>query len=92
MGQIVRFEIPDGAACMGSHVVLEDGSRIRGIQEITLKAGVDQQLWSLDLKVTPKFLDQIPLHVELRSIDIGNIHDLSDEQLKQIGLQRITNN
>lgn len=37
----------------GVYVVLEDGSRIRGIQEITLKAGVDQQLWSLDLKVTP---------------------------------------
>jgi len=78
MSRIVQLHIPNGGSCMGSQVVLEDGSKVSGIKQITLTGGVDQKVWGLHLEVYPQFIDQLPVDVELLSVgiakDIEQIH------------------
>ena len=86
---IVKLHIPDGGSAHGTKVELEDGSKLGGIQSIKLEASVADPVWKMTLDVKPNFLHQVPADVELYAVNIGNIDDLTDEQLKAIGLQRI---
>ena len=78
MNKIAQLHIPDGGSCMGSQVVLEDGSKIGGIQQVTLTGGIDQKIWGLHLEVSPRFINQKPIDIELLSVgiakDIEQIH------------------
>lgn len=78
MNKIAKLHIPDGGSCMGSQVVLEDGSKIGGIQKITLAGGIDQTVWGLHLEVSPRFINQPAIDAELLSVgmakDIEQIH------------------
>ena len=89
MSKIAKLIIKDGQSAMGSQVELEDGSKLSGIQAIQLASSVDQPTWRMTVDVCPGFIDQLPFGVELVAINIGNLSDLTDEQLEKIGLQRI---
>lgn len=71
MNKIAQLHIPEGGSCIGSQVVLEDGSKIGGIQQVTLTGGIDQKIWGLHLEVSPRFINQQPIDVELLSIGIA---------------------
>jgi len=88
-GKIVRIVIPDGPIAQGSKVYCEDGSAIGGIRAVTLKCSVDDPVWRLSLDINPCFQNQLPIEAELIAVGIGNIKQLTDEQLAQLGLQRI---
>lgn len=46
-------------------------------------------MWKMTIDILPRFLNQLPMDVQLHAINIGNINNLSDADLADIGLQRI---
>jgi len=86
---IVKIVIPDGPIARGTKVYCEDGSAIGGIKAVTLKCSVDDPVWRLSLDINPRFQNQLPIDAELTAVGIGDIKQLADEQLAQLGLQRI---
>ena len=88
MTKIAKLIVPGGIGVMGTHVELEDATRLKGVQSIKLVGGVDNPIWRMTVEVTPEFIDQLPIDAELTT-DIGKLNDLTDDQLAQIGLQRI---
>lgn len=88
MTKIAKLVVPGGVGVMGTHVELADGTRIKGVQSIKLVGDIDNPVWRMTVEVAPEFIDQLPIDAELTT-DIGKLSDLTDEQLAQIGLQRI---
>ncbi|MEG2445374.1 MAG: hypothetical protein RSB22_04990 [Acinetobacter sp.] len=86
--KIVQVSIPDGSTALGTSVSLADGSTIGGITRIRLEASVDNPLWTATLQIIPNFIDQVPLSVELTSVGIGIIDNLTDEQFDVIVKRR----
>ncbi|ENW95959.1 hypothetical protein [Acinetobacter sp. NIPH 298] len=86
--KIAKISIPDGPAALGTEVTLADGSKIGGIASIKLEAGVDNPRWTATLEIHPNFIEQLPFSVELTSVGIGIIDDLTDEQFDAIYKRR----
>lgn len=88
MARIAKLVVPGGATVMGSHVELADGTRVKGVTSIKLTGSVDDPVWRMTVEVRPDFINQLPIDAEL-TMDIGKLDHLTDDQLAQIGLQRI---
>ncbi len=86
--KIANISIPDGGSVMGTKVTLVDGTTIGGITSIKLEGDVDHRSWVATIQLHPNFIDQIPFHVELTSVGIGIIDDLTDEQFEVICKRR----
>lgn len=86
--KIAQISIPDGPSALGTNVSLADGSTIGGITLIRLEASVDNPQWTATLQIIPDFIDQVPLNVELTSVGIGIIDNLTDEQFDAIVKRR----
>lgn len=86
--KIAQISIPNGPTALGTKVTLVDGTHIGGIASIKLEADVDNPTWTATLQIAPNFIDQIPFNVELTSVGIGIIDDLTDEQFDVICKRR----
>lgn len=86
--KIAQISIPDGPIALGTKVTLADGSRIGGITSIKLEGSVDNPRWIATLEIHPDFIEQLPFSVELTSVGIGIIDDLTDEQFDALCKRR----
>lgn len=86
--KLAKIHVPDGGSVMGTKVTLADGTAIGGITSIKLEGDVDRRSWVATIQLHPNFIDQIPFHVELTSVGIGIIDDLTDEQFEVICKRR----
>ena len=86
--KLAKIHVPDGGSVMGTKVTLADGTTIGGITSIKLEGDVDRRSWDATIQLHPNFIDQIPFHVELTSVGIGIIDDLTDEQFEVICKRR----
>lgn len=86
--KIAQISIPDGPAALGTKVTLADGSKIGGITSIKLEGSVDNPRWTATLEIHPNFIEQLPFSVELTSVGIGIIDNLTDEQFDVIVKRR----
>jgi len=86
--KIAQISIPDGPAALGTEVTLADGSKIGGIKSIKLEGSVDNPRWTATLEIHPNFIEQLPFSVELTSVGIGIIDDLTDDQFDVICKRR----
>ncbi|WP_151765918.1 hypothetical protein [Acinetobacter colistiniresistens] len=86
--KIAQISIPDGPIALGTKVTLADGSKIGGIKSIKLEGSVDNPHWTAVLEIHPDFIDQLPFGVQLTSVGIGIIDDLSDEQFDALCKRR----
>ncbi|MDB0115201.1 hypothetical protein CTZ05_00120 [Acinetobacter baumannii] len=86
--KIANISIPDGGLVKGTKVTLADGTAIGGITSIKLEGDIDNPVWLATVQIHPKFIDQIPFDVELTSVGIGIIDDLTDEQFEVICKRR----
>ncbi|QHB89505.1 hypothetical protein F9K57_03150 [Acinetobacter baumannii] len=86
--KIANISIPDGGLVKGTKVTLAGGTAIGGITSIKLEGDIDNPVWLATVQIHPKFIDQIPFDVELTSVGIGIIDDLTDEQFEVICKRR----
>ena len=89
MSMVANLEIPNGGVAQGTQVRLADGTHLRGLTAIKLEIDAKTRMWRMDVGLNPCFIQQVPIELEIHAVNIGNIADLTDEQLSHLGLQRI---
>lgn len=89
MSMVANLEIPDGGVAQGTQVRLADGTYLNGLTAVKLEIDPKTSLWRMEVGLNPRFIQQVPIELEIHAVNIGNIADLTDDQLAHLGLQRI---